>query len=78
MWGGRKLALGLRKPGPSAARGAVLIQCGEGEGWETAPNPKPVQSLFCLIKSFRATLAALAAECVLPRSLRGGQLNAPT
>lgn len=63
--------------GPFPARGAALIQWG-GEGWGSGKQGQsPNQDVGdCVFESFRVSLAALAAERVLPGSPRGGPLPA--
>lgn len=57
--------------GPFPARGAALIQCGVG-GVGNRANPQTRTFVFVSFESFRVSLAALAAERVLPGSLQGG------
>lgn len=57
--------------GPFPARGAVLIQCGVG-GVGNRASPQTRTFVIVSFESFSISLAALAAECVLPGFLRGG------
>lgn len=57
--------------GPFPARGAALIQCGVG-GVGNRTSLQTRTFVVVSFESFRISLAALAAGCVLPGSLRGG------